>query len=116
MVISLLVSLTLIPMLSSLRANAPLGFAPEAEVSLADSLTSNRLLRPIERGMGGIGWLLRKLFGSLMFAITWLITVLARVLRASVGRALGWLGEQLMKAYDVAASAYARIQIGRAHV
>src|SRR3546814_12263732 len=58
--------------------------------------------------MGGIGWLLRKLFGSLMFAITWLITVLARVLRASVGRALGWLGAQLMQVYDVAASAYAR--------
>src|SRR3546814_13108095 len=44
-----------------------------------------------------------------MVASTWLITVLARVRRASVGRALGWLGEQLMKAYDVAASAYARI-------
>lgn len=109
MVISLLVSLTLIPMLSSLRASAPLGFAPEVEVSLADSLTSNRLLRPIERGMGGIGWLLRKLFGGLMFAMVWLITVLARVLRASVGRALGWVGGQLMKAYDAAARAYARI-------
>src|SRR3546814_14368306 len=59
--------------------------------------------------MGGIGWLLRKMLGSLMFAITWLITVLARVLRASVGRALGWLGVQLMKADDVAASADARI-------
>ncbi|MDP2186904.1 MAG: efflux RND transporter permease subunit [Xanthomonadales bacterium] len=109
MIISLLVSLTLIPMLSSVRASAPLGFASEPEPDHAAGLTKNPLLRPVERGMGGIGWLLRKLFGGLLFAITWLITLLARVLRASVGRALGWVGEQLMKGYDVAANGYAHI-------
>lgn len=109
MIISLLVSLTLIPMLSSVRASAPLGFASEPEPDHAAGLTKSPLLRPIERGMGGLGWLLRKIFGSLMFAITWIVTLLARVVRATVGRALGWVGEQLMKAYDVAANGYAHI-------
>jgi HAE1 family hydrophobic/amphiphilic exporter-1 len=109
MVISLLVSLTLIPMLSSLRASAPLGFASEPEPDHAAGMTRNPVLRRIERGMGGIGWLQRKVFGGLMFAVTWSIVLLARGLRATVGRALGWLGEQLMTGYDVAANAYARI-------
>ncbi|PKM03370.1 MAG: acriflavin resistance protein [Gammaproteobacteria bacterium HGW-Gammaproteobacteria-6] len=109
MIISLLVSLTLIPMLSSVRASAPLGFASEPEPDHAAGLTKSPLLRPIERGMGGLGWLLRKIFGSLMFAITWIVTLLARIVRATVGRALGWVGEQLMKGYDVAANGYAHI-------
>jgi len=109
MIISLLVSLTLIPMLSSLRATAPLAFALEPDPDHVEGITKNRLLRPIERGMGAMGWLQRKAFGSVLFAITWGITLLARVLRASVGRALGWLGAQLMKGYDAAANAYARI-------
>lgn len=109
MVISLLVSLTLIPMLSSLRATAPLAFAAEPEPNHADGMTKNPLLRPIERGIGAVGRLQRKVFGALLFAITWSITLLARVLRATVGRALGWLGAQLMKGYDLAADAYARI-------
>jgi len=104
MVISLIVSLTLIPMLSSLRAQAPLGFAGEAPHAA------------MHRRQGAAGSaafvvtsLPRWVFGGVLFALTWLLTLIARVLRMTVGRALAGLGEQLMKGYELLANAYARL-------
>ncbi len=104
MVISLVVSLTLIPMLSSLRAKAPLGF--DAEATVAPTRTHASAVQTVGSFIASLS---RWIFGGLLFGLTWFITLFGRLLRRTVGRALAAIGEQLMKGYDLLASAYAHL-------
>ena len=104
MVISLIVSLTLIPMLSSLRAKAPLGFDAEPKVEPV------QIHRSTVRTVGSfIASLPRWIIGGVLFGLTWFITLFGRLLRMTVGRALAAIGAQLMKGYDLLAGVYAGI-------
>ena len=100
---SLVVSLTLIPMLSSLKAQAPLQFpqhdpAPEWRPRVAPARALASASRGIRRATGasafGLGWLLQRVWR----ALTW-----------SVGGLLGRIGAIVMRPYDIAAQSYARI-------
>lgn len=93
---SLLVSLTLIPMLSSLQARAPLAFPPEPQ-------TEPRPARScLGRGLAGVGRLLSGLLLAVLRSGLWLW----RSLRRGLGGVLGWIGGWLMRPYELAASAY----------
>lgn len=135
MILSLLVSLTLIPMLSSFRARAPLAFPNEAE----DRRPVWRqmlgfmvvLARWPLRGEGRQGFrrmtaavltsvvrlpllllaavvvLLAMLAPWLLIALTWLLGTLGRLLSRSAGRLLHRLGALLMRGYEALADLYA---------
>jgi HAE1 family hydrophobic/amphiphilic exporter-1 len=100
LVISLVVSLTLIPMLSAIKAKAPLAFPAEAphprwEPESRAGRTAWRIVRvPIR--------FVVVLFGG----IVWLATVVARLLNRVVGGAMRRVGEVVIKPYDWAAARY----------
>ncbi|MBP6627547.1 MAG: efflux RND transporter permease subunit, partial [Arenimonas sp.] len=100
---SLIVSLTLIPMLSSLKSKAPMAFP--AEAPHPEWHPSQRALKPVAGAKRGIEWLLR----SLVFVVSLAVTVVFRLLARFVGRPLAWVGTWVMKPYDWAAAAYARL-------
>jgi HAE1 family hydrophobic/amphiphilic exporter-1 len=100
---SLIVSLTLIPMLSSLKAKAPMAFP--AEAPHPDWRPANKLLKPVAGARRGLGWLV----GGLVFAISWLVTTLFRLGAATIGRGLTWAGGWVMRPYDWAARGYERL-------
>lgn len=135
MIISLVVSLTLIPMLSSLKAKAPLGYRHEP-------VASTPVWRQVlAYGIGLVRWPLGQLRGraaawtvwaltlplkiallplllvvlvlaalmpALLFALTWAGTTLGRLLAATVGRFLSLVGALLMRVYDRAEVRYTR--------
>jgi hydrophobic/amphiphilic exporter-1 (mainly G- bacteria), HAE1 family len=134
MLISLVVSLTLIPMLSSLKAKAPLGYVDEAGDStpmwkqvLAFSLHLFRWpLAAAGNGPGRrIAWvallplkllllplllvvlLLSLLLPLLLYGIAWLGSLLFRVFGMTVGRLLSAIGALLMRGYGRAERGYA---------
>ncbi len=137
MLMSLLVSLTLIPMLSSLKAKAPMGYRPETggdarpvwKQILAYGLGLARWplggpLPPALRGglfllalplklvplvLVGIVMLLAMLAPLLLFAASWLATTAGRLLTATVGRLLHVLGALLMRGYGRAERFYVRV-------
>ncbi len=100
---SLIVSLTLIPMLSSIRGRAPLAFPIEPPHPAWHP--EKRALKPVAAIGRGIGAASR----AVGFAIAWLVTTLGRAFRATIGRFLTWVGHWLMKPYDRAAAGYARL-------
>ncbi|MBP6597779.1 MAG: efflux RND transporter permease subunit, partial [Arenimonas sp.] len=100
---SLIVSLTLIPMLSSLKSKAPMAFP--AEAPHPEWHPSQRALKPVAGAKRGIEWLLR----SLVFVVSLAVTVVFRLLARFVGRPLAWVGTWVMKPYDWAAAAYGRL-------
>lgn len=97
--ISLLVSMTLIPMLSSLKGRPPLAF-PE-EPAHAAWQPQQRWLKPVAGGRRGIGTLVR----WSCFGVAWLVV---RVWRAGVAV----LGPVMRKASDVAMKPYAGAERG----
>ncbi len=137
MLMSLVVSLTLIPMLSSLKAKAPLGYADESGDprplwrQLVDFTV--RLFRwpLVEAGRNGalrwIGWLLLLplklallplllvafvlvlVLPWLLFGIGWVGGWIGRLLVATVGRLLQAIGALLMRGYDRVERGYARL-------
>jgi hydrophobic/amphiphilic exporter-1 (mainly G- bacteria), HAE1 family len=136
MLISLLVSLTLIPMLSSLKAKAPLAYADEpGGAALWRQLIAfgRRLYRLplVEQGRSSAlrwaGWvlllplklallpllllalLLTLLVPGLVFAIGWLGGWIGRILAATLGRLLSAIGALLMRGYDRIEAGYARL-------
>lgn len=149
LVISLVVSLTLIPMLSALKAKSPMAFAttPDgespagpvwrqvvAQVVEFAKLPFRRVIaafgRSVPRGVGaGLAALLLApvwlfcllllvvavpfafLVPWLIFGVTWLVAVAARVLGVG-GRALGWVGGKVLKPYDWAEAGYHRLLPG----
>ncbi len=100
---SLIVSLTLIPMLSSLKAHAPLAFP--AEAPHPEWHPSHRALKPVAGAKRGVEWFLR----SIVFWLSLVVTTVFRFLAKYVGGPLGWVGGWVMKPYDWAAGAYSRV-------
>ncbi|HQZ32107.1 MAG TPA: efflux RND transporter permease subunit [Arenimonas sp.] len=100
---SLIVSLTLIPMLSSLKAKAPLGFP--AEAPHPEWRPENRVLKPIAGAKRGLS----AIFGALLLGVFIAITTVLRFLARYVGGALAWVGTWVIKPYDWAASGYRRV-------
>jgi HAE1 family hydrophobic/amphiphilic exporter-1 len=101
--ISLVVAMTLIPMLSSLRGQAPLGFAPEAPHPRWQP--DARWQKPLAVSGRGIGAGVR----GLVFGIAWLIVRLARGSAAVVGPVMRRLSDWAMKPYAWVERGYLRM-------
>lgn len=104
--ISLLVSMTLIPMLSSLKGRPPLAFPPEAGVEPWHP--RRRWLRPVAAGRRGavaaVGWS--------VFALAWLLVRGWRGLVAVVGPVMRRASDMAMKPYAGAERGYLRLLPG----
>lgn len=136
LMISLVVSLTLIPMLSSLKAHSPMAF-PEDEqqpltagekwrqflASLKDLFryplqgTWNRILaysvfviliplKLITTVVYAIALLFSLVYPLVVFSVTWLIAAVSRLGRGTGGNAMVKLGDIIIKPYDYAAAYY----------
>ena len=136
LLISLVVSLTLIPMLSSLKANSPMDFTAEERVPVTVKTKMQQvwaglkaLLRyPLETKWRRplaytafvlllpfkllaivvylIGALLNIVYPFLVFGITWVIASVSRLSKGTVGNGMIRLGNWIMKPYDRAAAYY----------
>ena len=101
--VSLLVSMTLIPMLSSLKGRAPLAF-PE-EPPHAQWRPDSRWKKPVAATGRGIGASLR----GLAFGALWLVVRLWRGLVAVVSPVMGKASDIAMAPYNRAEAAYLRL-------
>ncbi|MBJ6980514.1 efflux RND transporter permease subunit [Luteimonas sp. MC1572] len=101
--ISLLVALTLIPMLSALKARAPLAFPEEA--AHPQWRPEKRWQRPAAATGRGIGWALRALF----FGIAWALVRAGRLLAAIVGPPMRTASRVAMAPYARAEGGYLRM-------
>ncbi len=100
---SLVVSLTLIPMLSSFRARAPLQFPEEpAPEPWRPRQAPARALAALSRGFS---WLV----ASASLGLARLLLGVWRMLQWLVGKTLLRIGEWVMKPYEAAARGYARV-------
>ncbi len=106
---SLVVSLTLIPMLSSLKARAPMQFPEEAPAP--EWRPRSAPLRALAALSRGIKWAV----GTVVFALGWVVARVWRGLSWAVGGVLSRVGAVLMTPYDMAARAYARSLPGALH-
>lgn len=106
---SLVVSLTLIPMLSSLKVRGPMQF-PEEEPApeWRPRAAPLRALAAISRGI-------KYAIGAVMFALGWVVMRIWRGLTWLVGGVLSRVAAVVMKPYDMAAAAYARTLPGALH-
>ncbi len=104
MLVSLLVSMTLIPMLASLKGRSPLAYRDEP-AKAPRPLPRNALLRaPVLAAR----WLGEFLGHILPRALAWLVAVVARVFGAVFGGALRFVGRFVIWPYDRAAAFYHR--------
>jgi HAE1 family hydrophobic/amphiphilic exporter-1 len=103
LLISLVVSLTLIPMLSSIKAKAPMAFAPEPpHPDWQPNNVPGRVLAGAGRGIrAGTRW------G--VFGIASGLVVAGRFVGMTLGRGLAWLGVQILRPYEAAAAYYHRV-------
>ena len=99
---SLIVSLTLIPMLSALKGTSPLAYPPEAPHP--DWQPKRRLLKPVAAGVRGA----KRGVGAAIFGVIWVVVRAARGLARVVGGAMGRIANVVMKPYDWAAAQYLR--------
>jgi hydrophobic/amphiphilic exporter-1 (mainly G- bacteria), HAE1 family len=103
LMISLVVSLTLIPMLSSIKAKAPLAFPPEA--AHPDWTPGHKVARVAAvTGRGA-----KKGVGLGVFATSFAFITGGRVFAMTAGAGLAWLGEKLLMPYEWAAAWYQRV-------
>jgi HAE1 family hydrophobic/amphiphilic exporter-1 len=100
LMISLVVSLTLIPMLSSIKAKPPMAFAPEGEHPQWQP--ANRIGRVAAAGGRGV----KKAFGWGVFGASWAVVLGGRGIARSFGRWLARLGEFVLIPYEKAAVYY----------
>ena len=129
MIISLVVSLTLIPMLASLKATSPMAYAPEPQDGTPVWRTLLATLRGLFAWPAGalrrLLWVLtlplRLLLAvpvlllvglaaampRLVFGASWLATAVGRLLAATVGRLLSAIGALLMRGYAALERRYA---------
>ncbi|MNK66662.1 Multidrug resistance protein MdtC [compost metagenome] len=107
--ISLLVSMTLIPMLSSLKGRPPLAF-PE-EPAHAAWQPQQRWLKPVAGGRRGIGALVR----WSCFGVAWLVVRVWRAGVAVVGPVMRKASDVAMKPYAGAERGYLRLLPGALH-
>ena len=101
--ISLLVAMTLIPMLSSLKGRPPLAF-PE-EPAHAAWQPQRRWLKPVAGGRRGFGALVR----WIVFGIAWAIVRVWRLLVAVIGPVMRKASDLAMKPYAGAERGYLRL-------
>lgn len=139
LMISLIVSLTLIPMLSSLKAHSPMAFPEDNQLPLTarekwqqflDSLKDlarHPLQQQWKRPMAYAAWivlipfklltgliyavaqLFSLLYPLVVFGITWVIAALSRLGRGTGGNVMVRLGNLIIKPYDYAADYYHNI-------
>ncbi len=103
LMISLVVSLTLIPMLSSIKAQAPMSFPPEGEHPKWEP--SHPALRVLAKSGRGI----KRGFGAVVFSIAWASVSGRRGFSNTGGSGLAWVGEQILRPYEYAAAYYQRM-------
>ncbi|WP_297799680.1 efflux RND transporter permease subunit [Arenimonas sp. GDDSR-1] len=136
LMISLIVSLTLIPMLSSLKAHSPMAFAEDNQQPTAarekwhqflaslKELFRYPLQRDWKRPLAYAAWVLLvplKILTALIyviallfslgyplavFGITWVIATFSRFGKGTGGKGMVWLGEKIIRPYDYAADYY----------
>jgi len=108
MLISLVVAMTLIPMMASLEGRSPLAFRDEPERAIKP-LPKNKVLRFFVRVFRWIGEMLFQVLPRLIFALFhWIGIALDR----TVGAILRWLGRRVTGSYDRSARAYHRLLPG----
>lgn len=107
--ISLLVSMTLIPMLSSLKGRPPLAF-PE-EPAQAAWQPQQRWLKPVAGGRRGIGALVR----WSCFGLAWAVVRVWRGLAAVIGPVMRKASDIAMKPYAGAERGYLKLLPGALH-
>src|SRR5690606_3089361 len=101
--ISLVVAMTLIPMLSALKSEAPMAFPEEApHPEWHPTSVWQRPFAFVARWTG-------KVFRSVVFAIAWLAIRAGRLLSAVVGRPMGAASRLAMAPYDRAERGYLRL-------
>lgn len=101
--ISLLVAMTLIPMLSSLKGNPPLAFPDEP--AQASWQPQRRWLKPVAGSRRGLGALVR----WTVFGIAWVVVKVWRGLSAVVGPVMRKASDLAMKPYAGAERGYLRL-------
>ncbi|MGY1520455.1 efflux RND transporter permease subunit [Luteimonas sp. A482] len=102
--VSLLVSMTLIPMLSSLKGRAPLAF-PDDEAPLPQWRPASRWQKPVAATGRGIGASVR----GLAFGVVWLVVRVWRGLVKVVAPVMGKASDIAMAPYNRAEAAYLRM-------
>jgi hydrophobic/amphiphilic exporter-1 (mainly G- bacteria), HAE1 family len=104
MLMSLIVAMTLIPMLASLRGRAPLAYRDEPQAP-PRPLPRRRLLRGPARVFRAIG---EFLFQIMPRASAWVVAVSTRFVGKYLGRALRFIGRGITVPYEHAAAFYRR--------
>lgn len=112
MLISLIVAMTLIPMLASLKGQKPLAFAEED-----DNKTRLRgRVRPAPRGiLGYLGWAMREILfrlGTALRAIVWTVRHVVRFVAGVIGTSLRFVGKGVLLPYNTIAAGYTRMLPG----
>ena len=107
--ISLLVSMTLIPMLSSLKGRPPLAFPDEP--AHAAWQPEKRWLKPVASGRRGVGALVR----WACFGVAWAIVRVWRGIVAVVGPVMRKASDVAMKPYAGAERGYLKLLPGALH-
>lgn len=103
LMISLVVSLTLIPMLSSIRDRAPLSFDGEApHPDWQPTSRAGRFAAAARRGT-------TRGIGAVVFGLGVGVIAVVRALGLTVGSWLAWVGEKILTPYEWAANAYRRM-------
>ncbi|HEY6543439.1 MAG TPA: efflux RND transporter permease subunit, partial [Dokdonella sp.] len=104
MLISLVVAMTLIPMLASLKGRSPLAYREEP-VKAPRALPRNRALRG---AVVGARWIGELVFQTAPRAFAWLIASVSGLFGRVFGRGLRFVGRGVTAPYDRAASFYHR--------
>ncbi|KFL37970.1 hypothetical protein N788_02005 [Arenimonas donghaensis DSM 18148 = HO3-R19] len=100
---SLVVSLTLIPMLSSLKAKSPMGYPDEAPAPR---------WQPANRGLKAVAFVrhgLATLVGWIVLGLSWLAFTVFRGIVVPTGKVLAWIGGWVMIPYYWAERRYASL-------
>jgi HAE1 family hydrophobic/amphiphilic exporter-1 len=104
MLVSLVVSMSLIPMLASLKGRSPLAYRDEP-VKAVRPLPGNRILRALTIGGRAVGEFLGQTLPRLF---AWVIAMVAHVCGLVFGRFLRFIGRFVTWPYDRAAAFYRR--------
>jgi len=108
MLISLVVAMTLIPMMASLQGRSPLAFRDEPE-ALPRPLPRNPVLRGLRRFFSAIG---EGLFQILPRSLVALVRLFARAFDATIGRVLRLVARLVVGTYERTAAVYHRLLPG----
>ncbi len=104
MLVSLVVAMTLIPMLASLKGRSPLAYRDES-VRQPRPLPTNRVLCGAVVGARTVG---EFVFQIVPRACAWFLAVFSRVFGTALGRGLRFVGRGVTAPYDRAAAFYHR--------